>query len=102
MVAGGAERAAIHPGQFCLYYRGRPGGGWRSRHDAARARASGDPPGVLRRLEEEEVMAGFRRALSIVVLLAALAFSAALPAQAVPVDLELVLAVDCSGSVDES
>lgn len=47
-------------------------------------------------------MAGLRRALSIVALLAAIAVGAALPAQAVPVDLELVLAVDCSGSVDES
>lgn len=46
-------------------------------------------------------MAGFRRALSIIALLAALAVGAAAPAQAVPVDLELVLAVDCSGSVDD-
>jgi len=46
-------------------------------------------------------MASVWRALSILVVIACFAFGAS-AARAVPVDLELVLAVDCSGSVDES
>ncbi len=47
-------------------------------------------------------MACVWRTLSILVVAVSMVFGAAPAAHAVPVDLELVLAVDCSGSVDES
>jgi hypothetical protein len=47
-------------------------------------------------------MASALRALSIVAVIAAMLLGRAVPARAVPVDLELVLAVDCSGSIDDS